>query len=292
MTGATLDAASDAVVTFGRTADGLLAARVADDAFGMVPGRNGGFYLTTGWRLSGAIETWTRSDVYGHGGDLADEADFRLHLDRHLEDRRERLALGRRDVRIPASTPWVASQGATIYAEGVVCHSTAGHGGFHLSAERNGKVPSVLRSSSGWYEHDCEWAIVALTFPDLFTTQERHLADRTVCDRWPDAWERLSGRTLQPGESTVKDRHAFEQAHAGDWIVISAIRSDHAPGMTEVIATIGGRRTSNVPERRFPVPSDEYGGSGGRFGFVIDEERHRVYDGPSGFVGWQGRCAP
>ncbi|TCM50687.1 hypothetical protein C8J36_11119 [Rhizobium sp. PP-F2F-G48] len=101
MTGATLDSASDAVVTFGRTADGLVAARVANDAFVMVPGRIGGFYLATGWRLSGVIETWTRSDVYGHGGDLADEADFRLHLDRHLDDRRERLALARRDVRTP-----------------------------------------------------------------------------------------------------------------------------------------------------------------------------------------------
>ncbi|TCQ01789.1 hypothetical protein C8J34_12613 [Rhizobium sp. PP-F2F-G36] len=156
MTGATLDSASDAAVTFGRTADGLLAARVGHDAFVMVPGRNGGFYLATGWRLSEAIETWTRADVYGHAGDLTDEADFRLHLDRHLEDRRERLALGRRDVRTPASTPWGASQGATIYAEGVICHSTAGHGGFHLSAERNGKVPVALRSSSGWYEEDCE----------------------------------------------------------------------------------------------------------------------------------------
>ncbi|TCM51071.1 hypothetical protein C8J36_11078 [Rhizobium sp. PP-F2F-G48] len=292
MTGISSNVSPADSITFGRTADDLLAARVGDDAFVMVPGRNGSFYLATGWRLSGAIETWTRSDVYGHGGALADEADFRLHLDRHLEDRRERLALGRRDVRTSASTPWGASQGATIYAEGVICHSTAGHGGFHLSIERNGKVPSVLRSSSGWYEHDCEWAIVALAFPDLFTTQERQLADRTVRDRWPDAWERLSGRTLQPGESTVKDRRAFERAHAGDWIVISAIRSDHVPGMTEVIATIGGKRTSNVHERRFLVPFDEYGGSGRRFGFVIDEERHRVYDGPSGFAGLQGRGAP
>ena len=27
--------------------------------------------------------------------------------------------------------------------------------------------------------------------------------------------------------------------------------------------------------------------SGGGFGFIIDESRHRLYDGPSSFIGWQ-----
>ena len=28
----------------------------------------------------------------------------------------------------------------------------------------------------------------------------------------------------------------------------------------------------------------------GAFGFVIDETRHAVYDGPSSFIGWRGRA--
>ena len=28
----------------------------------------------------------------------------------------------------------------------------------------------------------------------------------------------------------------------------------------------------------------------GTFGFVIDESRHAVYDGPSSFIGWRGRA--
>lgn len=68
---------------------------------------------------------------------------------------------------------------------------------------------------------------------------------------------------------------------------MSAIRSDHEPGFTEVAATMGGDRSGKRGTRRYLVPSEEYGISGGRFGFIIDETRHRLYDGPSSFIGWQ-----
>ena len=88
----------------------------------------------------------------------------------------------------------------------------------------------------------------------------------------------------------MNDRRAFEREHAGDWIVISALHSDHHPGMTEVIATRGGRRDADVEEQRFLVPSTEC--QVGRFGFVIDAARHVAYDGPSNFVTWAGRTRP
>ncbi len=100
-----------------------------------------------------------------------------------------------------------------------------------------------------------------------------------------DAWETIFKTILQPGESHEKDRRAFEQEHAGHWIVISAITSDHEKGLVEVVATLGGRRDEKGEERRFLVPSDEY--KVGRFGFVIEETRHRRYHGPSSFVGWK-----
>ena len=80
-----------------------------------------------------------------------------------------------------------------------------------------------------------------------------------------------------------------DMSHRDDWIVIWAIICDHQPGFTEVIATPGGKRGPGSEERRFLVPSVEY--RVGRFGFVIDPERHAVYGGPSSFVGWQGRPA-
>jgi hypothetical protein len=136
------------------------------------------------------------------------------------------------------------------------------------------------------YKEDEAWAIVAITFPHLFTGFERRCAKRTIKDSWPEAWETIFGTILAPGESREKDRRAFEQQHADDWMVISAITSHHEKGMVEVVATMGGRRGPGTEERRFLVPADEY--HAGRFGFVLDGDRHQIYSGPSNFVGWNG----
>jgi hypothetical protein len=211
-------------VSFGRSADGLLVALVGETAFAMAPARDGRHFLVTAWRISRPMAEWTRSDFYGHSGELADEDAFRSAVLENAEHQRERKMLGRVEEYSRAHTPWGASQGATVYADGVTSHSTAGHGGFKLSADRNRKIHSLLRTKGGWYEEDAEWAIVAITFPHLFTAFERRCAERTIKDSWPDAWEEIFGTILLPGESREKDRRAFEQAHAQDWIVVSAIR--------------------------------------------------------------------
>lgn len=89
-------------------------------------------------------------------------------------------------------------------------------------------------------------------------------------------------------ESRTRDAEAFARDHDQDWVAISAIYSDHHPGFTEVVATRGGRRDQQAEERRFLVPSEDY--KAGSFGFVIDEARHAVYDGPPSFIGWRGRA--
>ena len=277
-------------VSFGRCADGMLVALVAENAYAMVPGGNGGHYLAHAWRLARPIAEWTRSDFYGHLGDLADEAAFRSRVLEQAQHLREKQALGRRDSPGGAHTPWGPSQGGTVYAEGVTSHSTAGHGGFKLSAERNRKVHPMLRAVGGFYEEDECWAIVAFTFPHLFTTLERRHAEQTIKGSWPGAWEAISGTILVPGESRRKDQRAFEAEHAADWIVVSAITSGQQKGFVECVATPGGKRGAGTEERRFLVPADEY--DVGRFGFVIDPDRHAVYAGPSSFVGWRGRGSP
>jgi hypothetical protein len=276
--------------SFGRSADGMLVALVSESAYAMAPGRDGHHYLVSAWRLTQPMGEWTRVDFYGHDGGLADEAAFRTKVLERAQHHREVQALGRRDIPGGAHTPWGPSQGGTVYAEGVTSHSTAGHGGFNLSAERNRKVHSMLRAAGGWYEEDECWAIVALTFPQLFTALERRHAERTIKDSWPDAWEAISGTILAPGESRTKDQRAFEAAHAAHWIVVSAITSEQQKGFVECIATPGGKRGTGTEERRFLVPAAEYHVE--RFGFVIDPDRHTVYAGPSSFVGWQGRGVP
>lgn len=84
----------------------------------------------------------------------------------------------------PIQTPWGAADFATEYAPGLVLYSTPGHGGFHVSPYRLALMPEPYRSHSpfcreaGWYEEDCDWAVVALAFPQFFTETELEAARR------------------------------------------------------------------------------------------------------------------
>ncbi len=198
----------------------------------------------------------------------------------------ELRTLNRPTIRAGASTPWGMAQISRQFADGIILHSTAGHGGFHLDEIANAVVHPHYRNDDGFYEEDCEWAKVAHAFPHLFTTHERRLADRTLRDYFPDAYERVTGAILNGGQSHMRDRQEFESVHRNDWVVIAALNSDHQPGFVECIATLGGIR-GEVGERRFLVPRSDY--SIGRHGFVIDPLKHQPYDGPSSFVTWAAR---
>lgn len=72
-------------------------------------------------------------------------------------------------------TPWGMSDRATAYGAGITFYGTPSHGGFHLDEATNAEVPAYLRADTfnkqgerGWYEEDCDWAIVAVVFPDRF----------------------------------------------------------------------------------------------------------------------------
>lgn len=282
-------AVGEYAVTFGVSADGFPVARIGDTIMAMVPTADGSAgFLASVWRSNRQLSDLKRQDFLGHEGRLDSEAGFRARVLEIARHKTELATLRREQVRMSCSTPWGPSQHATIYTDGVVSHTTAGHGGFHLSGPRNVKVLEALRNISGWYEEDAEWAVVALTFPEIFTTCERRCADETIRNTWPSAWERIHGRQLHPGESWTKDKKVFEQEHIHDWIVTSAIRSSQNAGMVEVVARRSSAGTGQDEERRFLVPSGEYQ-TRGRFGFVIDEQRHAVYDGPSDFIGWQQR---
>lgn len=271
-------------VEFATSADGIPVARIDDLILAMVTSPSGASAVFD--RLP--LAELTRDDFIGHDGRLADEAEFRARVAETAGHKCDLAALNRVQTRVSASTPWGGSQVTVIYADGVVAHSTAGHGGFHLSADRNAKVLPLLRKDIPWYEEDCEWAIVALSFPELFTGYERSIAEKIIRNTWPDEWEGIHGSKLTEGESWIMDRRAFDQRHAADHVVISAIFSDQHPEMTEVVAVVGGNRRTDEDERRFLVPRDEYAGRG-RFGFVIDPVRHAEYHGPSSFIGWRGR---
>lgn len=261
---------------YGTTADGLMAARIDYLALIAIPSRDGrGYRLATTLCGSKPICEWSASDCLGSDGQVADEAGFRAHVEECLLHLRQRGALGRTTIHQPVFTPWGSSQSATRYAEGIIFHETASHGGFHLDAKRNGAMHPALRLPGGWYEEDGDWARVATAYPDIFTDKEKCSAEKILRDWMPDAWEAVHGRQLGRSESFTRDRQGFARDHAADWIVISAARSPAFSGDVVGTATIGGHR-GNAPTRSFVIPGSEY--AAGRHGFVIDTARHRPLD--------------
>ena len=264
---------SPITAVFARTAQGHLAARGYDIAWLAIPVGNG-FRMASAWRLRKPIDEWTSADFYGADGFVADEIAFRAHVEEIAQHKRELVNLPRPETGMRTGTPWGTSQQSYHYADGVHCHSTAGHGGFGVSHERNMQVHVLLRNDDGWYEEDGEWAKVAFTFPDLFTTREKRCAAETLRNDYPHAWEHIHGVTLAPGTSRTKDERQFHLDHQADWVVVSSITSRNHPGFVECIAKLGGNRALK-DVRQYLVLSGEY--QVGRFGFVIDEARHTPF---------------
>jgi hypothetical protein len=64
---------------------------------------------------------------------------------------------------------------------------------------------------AGGNEEDKCQAIVAITYPHLFTALERRHADETIKDPWPDAREAIFGTRLAPGESCTREQRALSK---------------------------------------------------------------------------------
>ena len=182
-------------------------------------------------------------------------------------------------------SPWGRIDRAKKLAEGIVEVSTSSHGGIHLTPELNAAMPDAFRGDGGWYEEDCEWAVVALVYPHAFSQSAHASAHKTVKNWMPDAYETWAGVTLQPGESRKKDERAFLRSHADDWLVTSAFGSWHESvpsGWVGVYAKPGAAVEApsyDAPTRAFLVGKDEYDTRLGTFGlFVCDPMKHPPWD--------------
>lgn len=83
-------------------------------------------------------------------------------------------------------TPWGKAQTIDKIAEGITHVTTASHGGIHLSPKRQKQMPAKYRETFAggpWYEEDCDWARVAVTFPDCFTAAVVKAAKESL-ERW------------------------------------------------------------------------------------------------------------
>lgn len=181
----------------------------------------------------------------------------------------------------PVNTPWGISQTAVCYAPGITQYTTAGHGGIHLSTDRNQYVHPNWREPDGWYEEDQMWAVVCVTYPQFFKASDYKSAVKTLRDTCPDDWEVIFDEKIPIELSASRRVKAFYQAHAADWLVYSAINVDDDTGMVKCMARLGEGLARDAEERIFLVPATEYEARTRHF--VIDLSRHRDVTNLTGF---------
>lgn len=173
-------------------------------------------------------------------------------------------------------SPWGTIQECREIAPGILSVSTAGHGGIKLDRRRNAAMPAPYRRAGGWYEEDCEWCLVAITFPAELLGQggdpTEALAEAlaVVKNVFPDEYMAATGKALGPEESLVLRRRAFAAATKDRFVVTSAfgVGSWVPRGKVGVYA----RRAADGASRHFLVDESEYDAQGDSF--VIDESRH------------------
>lgn len=169
----------------------------------------------------------------------------------------------------PTRSPWGTVQTVTPYSEGIVFVSTASHGGYKLDRIRNAKIPAPFRKLGGWYEEDCEYAIVHWFLPNerAMETSVRELARRTILNHFPIAWETHYNVVIPLADSLDKRERQFWLDNNDKFVVYSALEVN---GSIETYA----RKTSTKEEKRFIVSPEEYRNRD-FFGFVIDESKHQ-----------------
>lgn len=125
------------------------------------------------------------------------------------------------------NTPWGKADHVDLVAPGITSVSTPSHGGYHLDPVRmsavHARFPHFATFAGGpWFEEDCDWAVVALTFPELFDTEQLRAAVKTArryskdsdsswasVVKWLD--ENLEGQSL---ETRIK---VWERENAENW---------------------------------------------------------------------------
>jgi hypothetical protein len=101
---------------------------------------------------------------------------------------------------VQTSTPWGTAQTARSFGRGIIQYSTAGHGGFHVSSGLLRRMDKDMRGDIyaplGWFEEDCAWSLVVLSFPERFSLQARLDAVDTAKSYYPQQFQRLASRTF------------------------------------------------------------------------------------------------
>lgn len=172
---------------------------------------------------------------------------------------------------MPVITPWGAPDDHIQIQEGLDWYGTPSHGGYRVATAlykeacaRQGIPEKEPDPEDGpvhmWFEEDCDWAFVAIAFPEHFQEEQDDvpvlmLAEKAILHTYPEYWEKWKGRELQPGESMEKDRLEFMKAHKGEYM--ESRSGTLVTGTIIIYATPDGDRRSD-DERIFLVPDEKY----------------------------------
>lgn len=76
-------------------------------------------------------------------------------------------------------TPWGKADRKEIIAPGITFYSTPRHGGYKVNKKQRLMMPPQWQNADGWYEEDCEYLKVILSFPQHFSQTLVDHANRT-----------------------------------------------------------------------------------------------------------------
>jgi hypothetical protein len=171
-------------------------------------------------------------------------------------------------MKVGARTPWGNADHVLEIGEGAWFVSTPSHGGIKLDRKRNAKVHWAWRRTGGWYEEDVEWAIVAVTFPELYEP-ENHLHGIKIAKNWlPNEYMQVTGTVIPTEESFILRKEKFRGETEDEYVVRSA--SGHpAKGVPVGMVGCVARQEITREEIAVLVPAEEYA-KRGEFGFVLN----------------------
>jgi hypothetical protein len=77
-----------------------------------------------------------------------------------------------------------------------------GHGGFKFDHQHNAEIPNYMRRAGGWYQGDCDWAIVATVFANGFVGHGVPKVDHQARDPL-SSWHCVVHRHAAPASNLV-----------------------------------------------------------------------------------------
>ena len=90
-------------------------------------------------------------------------------------------------------TPWGIADYTENIGKGIISVATPSHGGIFVPDHLLHHIPAKLQQwakkwsrSTNWYEKDCCWSAVALTFPELFEKSAYIAAKSTIKQYFPE----------------------------------------------------------------------------------------------------------